>query len=194
MRLIELLNEKKDEKDEKDSAGAEDFTLRTISAATTPLMSGRPSSLIRSIRQRASEDPAGLLKDLGIASIKADNVKYAHTFLYDAFKQMISDSSGNKKAKYLSDIFETPEMVKSNSGKNRGVMIKLTSEGLDYIKKSGSKTFIRTYAFWISSTIEALQNVNDRLNLELDVNSKVQWLSSENAILVYKSRDAWKNL
>ena len=180
MRLLDILKESK----------PDESKMRTIAAAASPLLSGRPSDNVKELKARAGSDPDGLLDDLGIEPEDSDKAMY---FLRDAFSQMISDATGNDKARMLQDLFEQPEMVKSKTGKKRGVLIKLSREGLE-LAKSEPRKFLRTYAFWFSSTVEALESVKSHLDLNLTVNVKFQYISSESGIIVFKSRNSWASL
>lgn len=180
MRLLDILKESK----------PDESNMRTISSAAAPLLSGRPSDNVRDLKARAGSDPQGLLDDLGIEPKDSDNAIH---FLHDAFTQMISDATGNKKARMLQDLFENPEIVKSRTGKKRGVLIKLAREGLELAKEEPRK-FLRTYAFWFSSTVEALESTKSHLDLNLTVSVKFQYISSESGIIVFKSRKSWANL
>ena len=180
MRLLDILNESK----------PDESKMRTVASSADPLLSGRPSTKVQNLRTRAKSDPNGLLDDLGIDRVKSAKPMY---FLRDAFTQMISDATGNDKARLLQDLFEKPEMVKSSTGKKKGLIIKLSDEGLSLAKDSPRK-FLRTYAFWFSSTVEALELTNSGLGLKLTDNVKFQYISAESGIIVYRSRSSWASL
>lgn len=188
MRLFELLREDKTKTNKKEKK--EDDNLRVIASPAKGLLAGRPSSNIKSLKQRAASDPAGLLSDLGIEAKAIDSFS---EFLHDCFTQMVSSATGNNKARMLQDLFDKPEIVKSNLKGKKAILIKLSSEGLKLAAKSPKK-FLRTYAFWFSSTTEALERTNQHLNLNLDNYVKFQYIESENAIIVYKSSRAWSSL
>jgi hypothetical protein len=181
MRLFEILTEKTLPK--KDNA-------RVVTGNAQALLSGRPSASIKNLKQRAESNPSGLLSDLGIEIQPKDTFV---EFLNSCFTQMISSATGNKKAKYLQDLFDKPEIVKSSQKKKRAVLVKLSNEGLNLAKKDPRK-FLRTYAFWFSSTVEALERTNPGLNLKPSIPVKFQYIQSEEAIIVYKSRNAWSSL
>ena len=96
VRLLHILKENKDKK------------YRRVAGAAAPLLSGRPSANIKNIKMRAESDPAGLISDLGIEVKEFDN---AIEFMHNAFVQMISDATGNDKARLMQDLFSEPEIV-----------------------------------------------------------------------------------
>tara|TARA_R110001592_G_scaffold157170_1_gene387993 strand:+ start:21 stop:587 length:567 start_codon:yes stop_codon:yes gene_type:complete len=188
MRLFEILTADKTKASKKEKK--EDNNLRVISQPATALLAGRPSANIKSLKQRAESDPAGLISDLGIEPNPSDSFS---EFLHNCFTQMISSATGNKKARMLQDLFDKPEIVKSSLKGKKAILIKLSAEGLELAKESPRK-FLRTYAFWFSSTTEALEKTNSRLNLNLTNYVKFQYIKSESAIIIYKSPRAWSSL
>jgi hypothetical protein len=180
MRLLDILIESK----------SDESKIKTISAAASPLLSGRPSQNIKEFRARAGSDPKGLLDDLGVEPKDSDK---AIDFLFDSFSQMINDATGNDKAKLLKDLFDKPEIVKSRTGKRKGILIKLSGEGLK-LALDEPKKFLRTYAFWFSSVVEALEAEKGQLNLNLTTYAKFQYISSESAIIIFRSRNSWASL
>lgn len=176
MRLFEILKETDN--------------VRVVASPATALLSGRPSAIVKDFRQRAESDPKGLLNDLGISPKTEDTfIKFINV----CFTQMISSATGNKKARYIQDLFDKPEIVKSQLGKKKAVLVKLSGEG-EKLAKKDYKKFLRTYAFWFSSTVEALERTTVGLNLKPSIPVKFQYISSEKAIIVYKSRNAWSSL
>lgn len=184
MKLLDILTEKK---------SADDDNIRVVASPAISLLSGRPSATVKSLKTRAATDPKGLLSDLGIVTGSNLQTNTFSGFLNDAFKQMISSATGNKKAKLLQDLFDDPEIVKSAIKGKRAILIKLSSEGLKLAQEDARK-FLRTYAFWFSSTTEALESTNPELGLNLDNNVKFQYIQSEKAIIVYKSNRSWASL
>lgn len=183
MKLLDILTEKK----------SIDDGIRVVASPAIGLLAGRPSATIKSLKARAATDPNGLLSDLGIETGSITTNDNFSDFLNSAFKQMISSATGNKKAKLLQDLFDDPEIVKSATKGKRAVLIKLSSEGLKLAQKDARK-FLRTYAFWFSSTTEALESTVPQLGLNLTTYVKFQYVQAEKAIIVYKSNRSWASL
>ena len=182
MTLLDLLIE--NSKDKED--------IRVIGDPARALLSGRPSAKIKNLKLRAATDPNGLLNDLGIETTQITDTNNPIVFLHAAFVQMVSFATGNKKARLLQDLFEEPEIVKSQRQGKKAVLIKLSTEGLKLASQDARK-FLRTYAFWFQSTTAALQSKSVTGQSLTDF-VKFQFLESEQAIIVFKSRNSWASL
>ena len=184
MSLLELLKENRNKKEE-DSAD----DLPILNTSTTPLLVGRPSKRAQEVKARAITDPAGLLNDLAIQSISA---KTASEYLLKLYDQMLN-GNGRGPAAYLADYFQAPRIVRSKSGKQKGIEIKMTNEALAEASNSGAaKKILRTYAFWFQSALTA-SKATQSSNLSLE-NAKFQYSSGTQSILIYLSRSPWGGL
>tara|TARA_R100001510_G_C7500418_1_gene104336 strand:+ start:32 stop:586 length:555 start_codon:yes stop_codon:yes gene_type:complete len=184
MTLLDLLVEKSSKK--KDD-------YRVVPGPARALLAGRPSKNIKDLKLRVASDPSGLIDDLGIESSSINEKDSSILFLHEAFGQMISNATGDNRARLLQDLFQQPELVQSRLTGRKAILIKLSGEGIR-LAQADARRFLRTYAFWFSSTTEALQITNSQLNLNLTVNVKFQYIEGENAILVFKSRRSWTSL
>jgi len=176
MTLIELLKESND--------------LEVLNDIPVALMSGRPSAEMSAVKARALTSPGALLSDLGVSA--PANIKDTGKYLESIYKQMISGRGGNKASDLIRDFFKDPKIVYSPGKKEKGLIIQLRSEALKLASRSDStRKILRTYAFWFSSVAIALTAKSSKSDLQ---NIKFQYVESQNAILVYKNRQPWKNL
>ena len=105
---------------------------------------------------------------------------------------MISGAGGKKESNLIRDFFKDPKIVYSPKKKEKGLLIQLRSEALKQASRANStRKILRTYAFWFSSVAIAINSTSEVQALS---GVKFQYVKSQNAILVYKNRQPWKNL
>ena len=185
--LLSILNE---------SEGSSSLEGSVMSDQVVALMSGRPSQEIKSLKGRASSDPAGLLRDVGINNFPSGDSKIKN--LEEIFAQMISGKNVSKDspAKNFATFFDHPERVIAPNKTSAGLLIKLTSEAKNALGQTKStKASLRIFSFWFASIVSSINNTKPNYFNIPDNNFKFQFATGEQAMLIYvSSRKSWKDL
>jgi len=155
--------------------------------------------------ERCNQDPAGLLKDLGVGSITNDDALNETDIIEDLYG--IYEKAC--KVSDLSQIVLKTAMVQNASGEKKAVKITLTPQWKEHYlgkdKKPQMRKSMQICCFWMKSIavaafrdnrVKSRQTLDDRTKKgEEEGNLRVEIVESDDVILVYLAKriEQWKD-